>query len=307
MKNDNEIEEDLEVKLKKYEKLRVEAIRKGRKFYYILIPLAIITLGLSYYSPVLVIVAFCIWFISVGLSQKDTNKLMDVVKTDIFTKVVADTFPGSTYSIEEGIDLHSVMEVGLLHGPDRYFSEDMITATYKNIPFITSDIKLQDKHQTTDSKGHTKTSYTTYFRGKFIKIDLLRDLDLTLKIIEKNKISLFKSSMKGLETIETESIAFNDKFKTFSTSQQDAFYVLTPQMQEKLLKMEEEYDGKMYYCFKQGFFYCLIDNRLNGLEINRKKPLDMVAYNKILEEINITPRIIDEFNFNSDKWINTNR
>lgn len=306
--NINESVASLEKKLEVYESKRQAAKKKARMYYLILIPVAILVAvyGAMNYPP-LILGGFVIWFISVGISQKGTTKISKELKDILITKIVRETFPDCTYSMETGIDLREVMATNMLHRPARYFSEDMISSTYKNIPFVVSDIKLQDKHTSTDKNGHKKTTYTTYFLGKIIKIDLLRDLDLTLKIYEKTTFSLFSGSDKKLNKVETESIAFNKKFNTFSSTEQDAFYVLTPQIQEKIMSLESKFTGTMHFCFKNGVFYCLINDSVNGLEVDINKSIDLEWYKSIISELNLTPSIIDEFRFDSDKWVNNNR
>lgn len=299
--------EEIEKKLTSYEEMRVAARKTAFKYYYIFIPIAIVIAIFGFLLPAMFIVAIVVLIVGVVLGQSEMNKVKKMLKEDLIVKVISDTFPGSTYSITNGVSLSEVMAPRMVSKPDRYHTEDMITAKYKNIPFILSDVVLEEKHTTTDSNGHTHTSYSTYFKGKFIKIDLIRDLNLTLKIYEKSMLSFFQGAMSGLEKVETESIAFNKKFKTISTSQQDAFYVLTPQIQEKFLELEKSFNGNINFCFQNGYFYCLINDGSNGLEVNPSKPIDKLWLNEILNQINLPATIIDEFHFDSDKWINNKR
>ena len=48
---------------------------------------------------------------------------------------------------------------------DRYHSEDYISAEYKNIKFEQSDVHIEEEHESTDSEGHTTTTYVTIFKG----------------------------------------------------------------------------------------------------------------------------------------------
>ena len=299
--------DQLKEKLSTYENLRLEANKKANKVYIFLIPLVIVIAIIGIQYPPLFFVAFVLLIIGLTYGQKEMKKVSKMLKEDLISKVIADTFENSQYSIKEGVNLGEVMQPNMIHRPDRYSSEDMITATYKNIKFLMSDIKLEDRHTTTDSNGHTRTTYQTYFKGKFVKIDLIRDLNLTLKLYEKSTFGFFQGALSGLEKIETESIAFNKKFKTLATSQQDAFYVLTPQLQEKFIELENKFRGSIYFCFQNGYFYCMINDGSDGLEVNPRKPIDDKWLKGILSEISLAATMIEEFHFDSDKWINKDR
>ena len=143
-----------------------------------------------------------------------------------------------------------------------------------------------------------------YFKGKFVRIDLIRDLPLIVQVIEKEFLNF---RITKLEKVETESIEFNKKFKTYATSKQDAFYVLTPQIQEKLLELEKKFPGTIQYSFQNGYLYTYINSSQNEFEINFSKPIDEKLISRIKTEATLPCMIINEFRLDQDKWTNKDR
>lgn len=294
--------------LKKIEEERSRVQKKIKNVLMVTIPIAIILVIIGFVTkkalPVFVIIAVVIVAVPLLPITSEKNKMKKSFKTNVVKKIIEDTIEDAVYMPESGVSLETFLETKMVKRPDRYHSEDFISGVYNNVKFISSDVKLEERHTTTDSNGHTTTTYETYFKGKFVRIDLIRDLPLVVQVIEKQFLN-FK--ITRLEKVETESIEFNKKFKTYATSEQDAFYVLTPQIQEKLLELERKFPGTIQYSFQNGYLYTYINSSQDEFEINFSKPIDEKLISRIKTEATLPCMIINEFRLDQDKWTNKDR
>ncbi|MDX9691599.1 MAG: DUF3137 domain-containing protein, partial [Acholeplasmataceae bacterium] len=174
--------------------------------------------------------------------------------------------------------------------------------TYKNIHFELSDVELEQRSQSTDSKGNTTTSYQTYFKGRWYIFTFERIFNEVLKIIEGKG---YQMSKKDLEKVETESMEFNKKFTVYASSQNYAFYHITPIMIEKLLSLEKMHRGSILYCFKHNELHIGVNDRKDYLELSIKKPVNEKAIIDFEQDIDLISAIIDVLDLDSNKFKNT--
>ncbi|MDE7263716.1 MAG: DUF3137 domain-containing protein [Anaeroplasmataceae bacterium] len=207
------------------------------------------------------------------------------------------------YKMKGGISINEINSLKIASTPDRSHTEDYISCTYNGIPYEMCDCTLEEEVVTYDSNGNRQTSYQKYFKGRVIKIDFLRDLDMEIKVVNSPTRGF---TYRPLIPFETEVIEFNKKFKSYATSKEDGFYILTPVMIKKMLELEKMYAGGLYFVIKNNIFYVLINNSGDSLELKMSKPLDDKQLNRIRSDILIGATIINEFRMDTDKY-NINR
>ncbi len=249
----------------------------------------------------LMFVGFIIGGIIISNEYKMVKVFSNSFKTIVVQELITAELDNATYNHNKGLTVNEIMYPNFFRSPDRYHSEDLLSAEYENIKFDAADIVLEEKHVRTDSKGHTHTEYVTYFRGRFFIFDFKRDLNLVVKCLETLGLG---ANNKRLEKVETESIAFNKKFKSFASTAHDAFYILTPTLQEKMMELEKMFSGTIFFAFMNGKFYLAINDNSNSFDLRISKPIDENLIKKVINEIRIAPAIIEEFNLKSDKFKN---
>ena len=94
-----------------------------------------------------------------------------------------------------------------------------------------------------------------------------------------------------LQKVELEDVSFNKRFVVKSTSPHDAFYVLTPQMMQRITYMEQTY-GRLTMVIVNGKLYVGIDNRMDAFDPQYSKPIEylrerqrMLADVKVIEDL----------------------
>ena len=234
------------------------------------------------------------------MTSKKT-KFLKEFKKNFVKDLVADLYPGSTFDTENGMPLKEVLAPGFFKDPDRYNTYDYLKANYQGLPIEMTGFDLKEERRSTDSEGHTTVTYETYAKGKLIMIDIEKDIKDTVKVLETKWLG---ANLRGLHKIETESIDFNKKFVTYTSNDLTTFYLLTPQIQLKLLEMENMFRGTIFYAFYDGKFYVAINDNNDSFVIDVNKPLTGEGMDKLVSELSLPVAIINELKFTSSKFKN---
>ncbi len=134
--------------------------------------------------------------------------------------------------------------------------------------FISSDVKLEERH-VQHTKNGTRVYYVTYFLGRVFKFDFNKEFVGSLHVLEAGS-----PPSKGFSKVKLESIEFNKKFKTFSTDDLTAFYILTPPIMEAITKIEKKHPGRISFSFRGDYMYFAINNNKDTFEVQMFKKID---------------------------------
>ncbi|MDE6241391.1 MAG: DUF3137 domain-containing protein [Anaeroplasmataceae bacterium] len=286
--------------LEELEQERKSVNKKSKIGYAIAIGLIVVGIACFFWIPFLMFIFMPIAIVLVIVTSSKVNKFRKKFKELVVKKLIKEELGvDAVYKMNGGISISEINSLKVARSPDRYRTEDYISCTYNGVPYEMCDCVLEEEYQTTDSNGHTQTSYQTYFKGRVIKIDFQRNLKIELKVVNHPTRGF---QYKPLVPFETEVIEFNKTFKCYANSKEDAFYILTPIMIQKMQELERMYKGGIYYVFTKGNLYILINNSGDSLEVSVSKPLDEKQMNKIKSDILIGASIINEFRMDSDKY-----
>lgn len=285
-------------RLEAFEAYRQEVCKKANTYLIIGVILCVLGVVLMSVLEFLIILLF-IGIVLICINSSMKGKLSRKFKNEFIVSYVKEMYPDSVYDPYRGISVNQILEPGFFKRPDRWHLEDYLKASYDGVQFEMSDFTFEERHVTTDGKGNTRTTYVTYAKGRFMIFDFKRDFNQILKIVETSYLGL---NVHGLEKVETESVDFNKKFKTYTSNPLTAFYVLTPQIQLKLLELESKFKGSIFFGYMKGQLYVAITDGISILDINASKKIseDTMA---ILESQLILPAsIINELGLSSDKF-----
>ena len=288
----------MEEKMIEFEAYRKEVCKKANKNIFIgLLLICLSVLLAAIFIPFIILSIVGIIFIAIGSSKK--TKLSEEFKNKYVVDMVKEIYPDSTYNPKGGIPLDQLLEPGLLTSPDRYHIEDYLKASYDGVPFEMCDFEFKERRTTTDGRGHTSTTYVTYAKGRYMIFDFAREFNQVLKVVENTYLGV---TSKGLEKVETESVDFNKKFKTYTSDPVTAFYVLTPQIQLKLLELESKFKGSIYFAYLKGKMYVVIADGISILDINASKPISTETYQILESQLLLPASIINELGLSSSKY-----
>jgi hypothetical protein len=288
-------------KIEPLEKKRKDLFSQYSKNITIAVILAIIIIGLfillleSEFFFILFLLIIPIFFVmkAVGLS----NKFKETIKDELVHIVLEDKFDDVYYDRHQSIPQSVIDQTGLVKRPDRFSGEDYIKGTYKGVSFEVSDVNLKERQEHVDSKGNRTVTYPTYFKGRWYIYKFPKTFNGTLKICEKHP-----HEARGLERVETESIAFNKKFKLYASDKQYAFFHLTPIMMEKLLELEQLHRGSIYFYYTGNELHIGVNDSQDYMEIPFRKIIDEKAMKAFEGDVDLIPAIINELKLTSDKF-----
>ncbi|PKP83358.1 MAG: hypothetical protein CVT79_00695 [Alphaproteobacteria bacterium HGW-Alphaproteobacteria-18] len=188
-------------------------------------------------------------------------------------------------------------EVGVVPGWDRAKYEDFITGIRREVNFELFEAHLEEKRTTTDSKGRTRTTWVTVFKGQCLRLDFHKTFyGRTLVTRDAGFFNRFGGGGKGMQRAGLEDPTFEKIFEVYTTDQVESRYLLTPDVMQKLVDLEQVFKGgKLKACFDGG--ECLITVQGGNLfePGSMFKPLDSPdRVRELLQDFNAVFSIIDE-------------
>lgn len=166
---------------------------------------------------------------------------------------------------------------------NRFSGDDLLRAEYKNIPFQTCDLLIQN--HTSSGKS---SSTVTYFKGKWFVFDFPKFKDLYLRIAEKrgnaHKAGTYFSELNA-EKILFENQRFNSEFEVKCTDRHMAFYIVTPVFMEDMQKLSALSDGQLIVGVKDGKLHVALHTNRNSMEPSIFKKVDQTSIREIEDEI----------------------
>ena len=146
-------------------------------------------------------------------------------------------FGDIVYDPDRAIAQQVIDYAGFFDVPSRYFGSLYMAGRYEGIPFEKGHYVLQRKQESKNG-----THYVTYAEGTFYRFALGRDLGGLVRIVEKKEKN-GTIDPGELSLVQTESIAFDEKFAVLSDDPTRALYVLTPAVMEKIMDLEKHFSG----------------------------------------------------------------
>ncbi len=234
-----------------------------------------------------------------GKAGAKISKLKAELKLKLVTTLLEEEFEGVSYEPHAKIPASRIIGTKTVKAPDRYYGEDYMRGSYKDVKFEVSDVDLKERRVHRDSKGHTHVTYETYFKGRWYIYTFPKNFKKELKILEA-RAPFFAN--QGLVRVETESIDFNKKFNVYATDLTYGFYHITPSMIEKLMQFEKMHRGSILYCFKENELHIGVNDRRNYMEISYRTPITRETLGQLLDQIELIPAVINEFRLYSTKF-----
>lgn len=290
---------------------KLEEVRHKIKSRYITIIMIIVLVcifAISIGSMILFILAiflgiFTLLFSTYKLKKEYTN----IFKKVFVLKSLESKFSDLVYNPERGIAYQTIKSTNMMYMGDRYHSEDYISAKYKGIQFEQSDVHIEEEHTSTDSDGHTTTTYDTIFKGRWMIFDFNKtfkaDVQISQKGFRNSKVTTFFGNREEkFKKVSMESENFNHEFNVYAQNEHDAFYIITPSLMSKIEKLAQMTKGKLLLCF--------IDNRLHiGIHDNKdsfeppsvfKKIDEAEMIHEISKDIELITQFVDELNLDNN-------
>lgn len=208
---------------------------------------------------------------------KDRYVLNTIRETGLFEDLSYNRHLGFTF---EDINNAFVIDSGIKH---YYSSEDLVTGRYRGIRFAFGDV-----HTRKLVKGSKGMRVETIFNGQILRFSTFDDIKTShgiLQIFQKEFLSNLKGRIAEYK-IETENSAFNKKFDIYASDEHNAYYILTPQLMEKIEEFSDQAGAQTAISFLGPSMYVAVNRRLSMFEPNVDTPVSEQTKN-LLNDLKI--------------------
>lgn len=236
---------------------------------------------------------FAVVVIKSNYVKKVQRSLGEVVNQTLFPKRIEKPCGG--------LNLKLLMAPGFFAAPDRYHYSDFMSSVYDGVPFEKGKYDLQRQETTSTGRGHTTTSYVTYAKGTMYHFTYERNFGQVVKVLEKQ--GFLSLSHQTLKKVETEYIAFNRKFLVLASDETTVFYLLTPQMQEKILSLEGKFQGQFYMAFIGNELFIAVNDSDASIQIPWKEEITIDNLMPAVECLAIPAVFIKLLGLNKNKFL----
>lgn len=243
-----------------------------------------------------------------GRIQKNNQKELKRLYKETFMKgILEEYFEDVDYRWETGISQYQFFDTGIFeeYKISSYHSEDYLSGVYKGVSFKQVDVEFTRRETTGD---HPKD--VTVFSGRLFEFDDSFKQVQSVKVMPEIEVRAEnRFQIERQDIVKMENMEFNKVFAVASASPQEAFYVLTPQVMERLLDIHNRYkkseldDGSrnnieglyrtIAFHFKQDKLYVVIDH-MDSFDSNFLKEIDYpTEKEKIRKHIQVIIDVIE--------------
>lgn len=223
------------------------------------------------------------------------NKMVHDFKHNFLKAKIGEWVENGVYEPTQGLALDDVYRCEFMRHADRFHSEDYIRGSLDGVQFEMCDIKLEER-RVEHTKNGTRTYYVPFFTGQFYRVDFNKTFNGSLQVLETER----PQSKRPFKKIKMESVAFNKTFKTYTTDDHTAFYLITPQMMERMMKIEQDHPGNIGFSFLDDRMYLAIDNNRSLLEVQMFRPLDEKRIEAFRHDFQLIHDVIHELKLNQN-------
>lgn len=316
---------DVEQIRQKYQEKSHEVSKKRKKAVFIAcvilfpIELALLLIGifklpsptathfLILIFPILFACLFQILIISLIVllaTYKDTAILAEyhiaykrAYKSYFIHRQLAKLFTNLHYDHDQGLNPNLLRATKLIYTGDKYRSNDLVVARYKNTNFAGADVHIEERRERRDKDGHVETYYVTIFKGRYLIFEFPKKFEFKMTVSFNGHGSGYHNpkTNRGFQRIETESSEFNKRFLVYAEDGFEAFYILNPDFIHKLEQLGEKYQNALSLYFSDNKMYVGLNDGGDAFEPpNPKEPLNEKSETKkAISDMKLITELVD--------------
>jgi hypothetical protein len=234
------------------------------------------------------------------------------LKYEMMRRLLDAIQPGLQYDPASGIPKSMFTASRLFsHNPDRYDVEDLIHGRVGETDIMLSEVHAQYRSTTTDSKGRTRTTYHTFFRGLFMCADFHKHFRGTMRVMPNSTsflgglgraLSAFRP-FSSEQLVRLEDPEFEKTFNVFGSDDIEARYILSPGMMRRMLDLRERWNDDIRLSFLDSNVCIAIEHGGDFFEPALNRPADsQQQLQRIVGEIGACLGIVEDLNLNTRIW-----
>lgn len=222
-------------------------------------------------------------------------------KAQVVPKMVEAICPGATYSPQGTFDKNIIRASRLydVSWGEHYKNEDTIRGKVDKTDFVYSEVTLSH----TQSNG--KTSYEVIdFQGFVFEADFNKHFPGTT-IVTSHRFTLtgnFNGLFSDMKRCHLEDVDFEHAYCTYATNDQEARYILSPALQQRILNMHHQFctqlgDKELSISFHEGRMLIMVPSKKDRFEVKsdiegvKQDFLALALMIDIVEQLNLNLRI----------------
>jgi hypothetical protein len=262
------------------------------------VPLVLVVLGFA--------AGLVTYFVTDGGSLKAYRAIF---KREVFAAAAAEIAPGMRYLPEHMVTRNQFEAGGLFASRiDRYDGEDFFSGRVGATDLLFSELHVQRRETSRDSKGRTSTRWVTVFKGIYLVADFHKDFRCRVMIVpdvaEANfgwlgrKLQGFSGNLVRLANPE-----FERAFKVTSDDDVGAHYLLTPDMQERFLALRNRWSDGIRAALLDSCLHLAMPMRENWFEAGEANPAGALEpLQDFLDQLVIVLHITETLDLNTRIW-----
>ncbi len=142
-------------------------------------------------------------------------------------------------------ELQNLLGLSLVPTWNRKTLQDGLSGRHRGIDVSFFEAKLEQKRTSTDSKGRTKTRWVTVFQGQCWTFDAPKVFyGKTIVSRDAGMFNALAGFGSSLDRARLEDPVFEKAFEVRTTDQVEARFLLTPDVMQTLVDLEESFAGK---------------------------------------------------------------
>lgn len=232
----------------------------------------------------------------------------DEFKRQVVSVLARSLQPGMTFIYDRGIEEAAFRSSNLYRGDiDRYYSEDLSIGYIGKTKLRLAEIHAEKEEVHCDDDGCT-THYVTIFRGLFIVADFHKHFQAEVFVMpdfaEKNFGWLGRSFQKlGGNLEQLENPEFEKAFVVRATDPVGARYILTPDMQERMLALRTHLGDDLRFSFKDSQVYMTVPSTKDWFEPKLSQSASSPSQVRgLLNQLSACFQIVEDLSLNTRIW-----
>jgi len=233
-------------------------------------------------------------------------------KNQIIERLVKHIDPSLHYDYTNRISTGEFLKSKIfLNRIDRANGEDYITGTLGKTQVEFSELHMEYKTESTDSKGRRQTQWHTIFKGVFFIADFNKNFKTETIVLNDNWEGILgrfarkiqKLNISRPKLIQLENPEFEKMFQVFGEDQIESRYILSPALMERLVNFRNKTNMKISLSFIDSKIYIAMPISKNLFEPRVwNTVLDFDFIQNQLYYLKLFTGIVEELNLNTRIW-----
>lgn len=191
---------------------------------------------------------------------------------------------------------------------DRFTSEDLFEGAIGKTRLWFSEVHAEDKRRRRNSNGGSSTYWVTIFKGLFIVADFHKHFKSEVIVTPDFAEATFGRVGRMFQKLggnleQMENPEFEKAFVVRATDPVESRYILTPDMQQRLLDLRSRLGNDIRFAFMRSHLFITVPNRANWFEPDlRRSAHDHGQVAEFLGQMATCFRIVEDLNLNTRIW-----